>query len=189
MVNKLNKTASIRGVISTLTNAYTAWKMSKYWVFFCSIFSRIWTEFGIYEVNLRIYSKYGKIRTRKNSVFGHILRSAMMKLYDISEYLHLQKIFNPFVFNAPFLYPLKTSEKRTVFWCFQGVEKGCIANEWFKVVLSPSKKVDFINFNEKHIKLMKMLFVSCKRHGIKVVPRPNTQNPHYSWYSRYILCP
>ena len=30
----------------------------------------------------------------------------------------------PFVPNAPFLYPLKT------FWCFQGVEKGCIGNEW-----------------------------------------------------------
>ena len=29
---------------------------------------------------------------------------------------------NPFVPNALFLYPLKTSENR----CFQGVEKGCI---------------------------------------------------------------
>ena len=33
---------------------------------------------------------------------------------------------NPFVPNAPFLYPLKISEIRKVFWCFQGVEKGCI---------------------------------------------------------------
>ena len=37
--------------------------------------------------------------------------------------------FNPFVPNAPFLYPLKT-ENRKIFWCFQGVEKGCIGNEW-----------------------------------------------------------
>ena len=29
--------------------------------------------------------------------------------------------------NALFLYPLKTSEHCKVFWCFQGVEKGCIA--------------------------------------------------------------
>ena len=35
--------------------------------------------------------------------------------------------FNPFVPNAPFLYPLKASE---VFWCFHGVEQGCIGNEW-----------------------------------------------------------
>ena len=35
---------------------------------------------------------------------------------------------NPFVPNAPLLHPLKTSENRKVFWCFQGVEKGCIEN-------------------------------------------------------------
>ena len=29
--------------------------------------------------------------------------------------------------SAPFLYPLKT---RNLFWCFRGVEKGCIGNEW-----------------------------------------------------------
>ena len=37
---------------------------------------------------------------------------------------------NIFVPNAPFLYPLKTSENRKVFWCFQGLEKGCIGNKW-----------------------------------------------------------
>ena len=47
---------------------------------------------------------------------------------DILHYLFV----NPFVPNAPFLYPLKTSENRKVFWCFQGVEKGCIENEWVK---------------------------------------------------------
>ena len=39
-------------------------------------------------------------------------------------------LFNLFVPNAPFLYPLKTSENRTVCWCFQGVKKGCIGDEW-----------------------------------------------------------
>ena len=41
---------------------------------------------------------------------------------------------NPFIPNAPFLYPLKASENRKVFWCFQRVEKGCIGNEWVKIV-------------------------------------------------------
>ena len=42
---------------------------------------------------------------------------------------HLFKILiNPFVPNAPFLHPLKTSENHTVF-CFQGVGNGCIENE------------------------------------------------------------
>ena len=39
---------------------------------------------------------------------------------------------NPFVPNAPFFYPLKTSENRKVFWCFQGGEKGCLGNKWVK---------------------------------------------------------
>ena len=32
----------------------------------------------------------------------------------------------------PFSTPLKTSENLRVFWCFQGVEKGCIGNDWVK---------------------------------------------------------
>ena len=46
------------------------------------------------------------------------------------------KWVNLFVPNAPFLYPLKTSENCKVFWCFQGVEKRCIGNEWVNVKLS-----------------------------------------------------
>ena len=41
-------------------------------------------------------------------------------------------LFNLFVSNAPFLYPLKT-ENLTVFWCFQGIEKGCIEKKWVKM--------------------------------------------------------
>ena len=40
--------------------------------------------------------------------------------------------FNPFVPNASFLYPLKTSENHKIFWCFQGVNKKCIGNEQVK---------------------------------------------------------
>ena len=36
--------------------------------------------------------------------------------------------FNLFFPKAPFLYLLKT-EKCKVFWCFQGVEKGCVGTE------------------------------------------------------------
>ena len=39
---------------------------------------------------------------------------------------------NLFVPDAPFTYHLKTSENLTVFWYFQGVEKGCIENKWVK---------------------------------------------------------
>ena len=45
--------------------------------------------------------------------------------------LHFIKSFVP---NAPFLYSLKTSENLRVFWRFQGVEEGCIGNEWVKSI-------------------------------------------------------
>ena len=38
------------------------------------------------------------------------------------------RCFNPLVPNAPFLCSLKT----LMFLCFQGVEKGCIENEWVR---------------------------------------------------------
>ena len=56
------------------------------------------------------------------------------------EALHLSEkdynILNGFVSIAPFLYPLKTSENRKVFWCFQRSEKGCIGKEWVKQLLN-----------------------------------------------------
>ena len=58
------------------------------------------------------------------------------KLYDIRcivrhPVLRMSSV-NPFVLSAPFLYLLKTPENLKIFWCFQGVEKKCIGNEWVK---------------------------------------------------------
>ena len=39
---------------------------------------------------------------------------------------------NPFVPNAPFLYALKTSENRKIFWCFQEVEKSALGTNGLK---------------------------------------------------------
>ena len=39
-------------------------------------------------------------------------------------------LLDPIVSNAPFFYALKTPENLMVFWCFQGVDKGCIGNEF-----------------------------------------------------------
>ena len=43
--------------------------------FFRSVFPLCWTEFGVYTVNIRIQAKYGKMRPRKISVFGHFTSS------------------------------------------------------------------------------------------------------------------
>ena len=49
-------------------------------------------------------------------------------------------LLNPFVPNAHFLYPLKASENLMVFWCFQGVQKGCIGNKRVKIVANGTTK-------------------------------------------------
>ena len=59
----------------------------------------------------------------------HVFRYSVVVIW---KYLPVSLYINPFVPDAPFLFPLKTSENLTVFWCFQGVEKGCTANEWVR---------------------------------------------------------
>ena len=57
---------------------------------------------------------------------------------------------NPFVPNAPFFYSLKTSENLMVFWCSQGLEKGCIGKEWvkkFKTLLRKILKMLLFSFH------------------------------------------
>ena len=52
-----------------------------------------------------------------------------------------EDVFSPFVLNTPFLYTLKASENRKVFWCSQGVDKGCIGeikNLWLFLFFSVS---------------------------------------------------
>ena len=53
----------------------TALKVSKYGVFSGRYFPTFGLNTKVYCLNLRIQSEYGKIRTRKNSVFGHFSRS------------------------------------------------------------------------------------------------------------------
>ena len=55
---------------------------------------------------------------RKKNVY---VRKALLPLPYLATEDLIEKFLNPFVPNAPFLYPLKT--------CFQGVEKGCIGNK------------------------------------------------------------
>ena len=57
--------------------------------------------------------------------FGSTLKYLNINHYH--HHHHLNSVVNPFAPNAPFLYPLKTSENLKG---FQGVEKGCTGNEW-----------------------------------------------------------
>ena len=57
----------------------TAWKVSKYGAFCDSYFPVFRLNTKI--VNIRIQSEYRKIRTRKNSVFGHFSRSEQLNVW------------------------------------------------------------------------------------------------------------
>ena len=56
------------------TYLLTAWKLSKYRVFSGPYLPVFGLNTEIYSANLRFQSGCGKIRTRKNSVFGHFSR-------------------------------------------------------------------------------------------------------------------
>ena len=52
---------------------------------------------------------------RKSPSFETWLEAGVSQFKKISESALSKRAFNPFVPNAPFLYPLKTSENRKVF--------------------------------------------------------------------------
>ena len=58
--------------------APTAWKVSKYRVFSGPYFPAFGLNTERYFVSLPIHSKWGKIRTRKYSVFGHFSHSVSL---------------------------------------------------------------------------------------------------------------
>ena len=60
--------------VKAITYFFTARKVTKYGVFFDPYFPVLGLNTEIYSVNLRIQSKYRKIRARKNAVFGHLSR-------------------------------------------------------------------------------------------------------------------
>ena len=66
----LTNFSSVQHIISTAT----VWKVSKYAVVSGPYFPTFWLNTDRYEVSLRIQSKCGKKRTRKNFVFRHFLR-------------------------------------------------------------------------------------------------------------------
>ena len=59
----------------------TAWKVSKYGVISGPYFPVVGPNTEIYYVNLRIQSKYRKIGTRNNTIFGHFSRSEIDNIF------------------------------------------------------------------------------------------------------------
>ena len=72
----------VHAFVCPFSRTSTAWKVSKYGVFSGPYFPVFGLNTEIYSVNLRIQSKYRKLRTRKNSIFGHFSRSNTYILFE-----------------------------------------------------------------------------------------------------------
>ena len=68
-------------LINTNWHHITGWKVFKYGVSSGPYFPAFGLNMEIYSVNLRIQSEYRKIRTRKNSTFGHFSHSACFQIH------------------------------------------------------------------------------------------------------------
>ena len=79
---------------------------------------------------------------------GYILNFfiTIIKKPYLNLFSHLTRLFPMHPFSAP----LKT-ENITVFWCFPGVEKGCIGNKWVKVTRFSYKNVFWITASNSRI--------------------------------------
>ena len=77
------------------------------------------------------------LRQGRVTIATNLIKTLLINLYWIIKYLPFRSVnleflamINHFGPSAPFLYPLNTLENRTVFWCFQGVQKGASGTNW-----------------------------------------------------------
>ena len=98
------------------------------------------------EMNLSIIDISKRIKTPfffKSKL--HLNKKVSRILRDIY-HKEMAQTFNPFVFNAPFLYPLKRSENREGFLIFSGGRERVIGNKWVNWPLA-GKNSGFEEFN------------------------------------------
>ena len=77
----------------------TAWKVSIYGVFSGQYFPAFGMNTETYGISLRIQSERGKIRTRKNSVYGHFTQCMPI---DVCDVLSFRSFANSFFDLFPF---------------------------------------------------------------------------------------
>ena len=106
----------------------------------------------LFEKKTKFDREIGRVITRvKEYDTDDNTESALSSIIHRSDHDFEDKL-NPFVPNAPFFCLLKTSGSLT-FFCFQGVEKGCIGKEWANETkrkldnLCKGKDMIFINNN------------------------------------------
>ena len=112
-----------------------------------------WISVLFYTPNTKQYkswwmlTRHSKFQWLRNYIFFKKEINFNIFIYNTSLFLLEELIQEQLRFgvNAPFLYPLKTSENLSVFWYFQGVEKGCAGNKRFNRIRILWHEID--NFN------------------------------------------
>ena len=104
----------------------TAWKLYKYGVFSGPYFTVFWLNTEIYRLNLRIQSKYGKIQTRKNSVFGHFSPSEFLIAILRRSYWLVINILLTVILWSSCPLSIKENFQKTDIWCRKSTSFPCI---------------------------------------------------------------
>ena len=111
--------------------------------------------------------------------YGHI---DFLMQYVTGSLHHSSVLLNPFVLSALFFYPLKTLENLPVFWCIQGVEKGCIGNKW--VNRSKNSRVTIFHTFIPSVILKHVIEAptgKCRFIYLKCLKRKTKNMFNYSW--------
>ena len=89
--------------------------------------SRDWNS----EIDRTFYSGLGQVPW--SFINQPLWKATQPKFVCLKSIIEAFFCINPFVPNASFLYILKTSKNRKVFWRFQRIENGCIGNKWINI--------------------------------------------------------
>ena len=99
------------------------------------VYEKLFLKIHVFKLEKKPRKKQSNITSIFQRFITEIWGQLSYRINLNSSFCFYPKCFiNPFGLKAPFLYPLKTSKNRKVFWYFQGVEKGCIGNEWVKLI-------------------------------------------------------
>ena len=144
---------------------FTAWKVSKYGFFSGPYFPAFELNTERYEVSFRIQSECGKLRTRKNSVFGHISHSAA-SLGAFFAMINTRGVFRTQSTTlATYLrYPVNYFFKKALSYTF-----GWVLSTLFKTCLLPLHYSFLINVSSRNylcISSRMYIFIAKPSHGM-----------------------
>ena len=150
---------------------YTAWKVSNYGLFSGPYFPAFGLNTERYSVSLHIQSECGKIRTRKNSVFGHFSRSDIQGKVSSNHWQWLYIVF-------PLYFCVSSVEPNVMYQ----IPKG----NWIEYLKTTNKSRVFKTGKCQLSQKSSLLSVLVKVEFIQSGPRVNFTVSKKFWKKRFI---